>query len=130
MSATPLISREQAAAEARAAGPLTPAQEVEARLWTALRDVEDPEIPVSVVGMGLIVSIAYRDDERAVDLELTFTAMGCPATDFIEDDIRERLLQEPDVDEVRIEIVWDPVWTRKMIREEARETMRGLGIVA
>ena len=33
-------------------------------------------------------------------------------------------------DEVRIEIVWDPVWTRKMIREEARETMRGLGIVA
>ena len=130
MSATPLISREQAAAEARAAGPLTPAQEVEARLWTALRDVEDPEIPVSVVGMGLIVSIAYREDERAVDLELTFTAMGCPATDFIEDDIRERLLQEPDVDEVRIEVVWDPVWTRSRIREEARATMRRLGIVA
>ena len=130
MSATPLISRERAAAEARAAGPLTPAQEVEARLWTALRDVEDPEIPVSVVGMGLIVSIAYREDERAVDLELTFTAMGCPATDFIEDDIRERLLQEPDVDEVRIEVVWDPVWTRSRIREEARATMRRLGIVA
>ncbi|TML96996.1 MAG: metal-sulfur cluster assembly factor [Actinobacteria bacterium] len=130
MSATPLISREQAAAEARAAGPLTPAQEVEARLWTALRDVEDPEIPVSVVGMGLIVSIAYREDERAVDLELTFTAMGCPATDFIEDDIRERLLEEPDVDEVRIEVVWDPVWTRSRIREEARATMRRLGIVA
>jgi len=130
MSATPLISREQAAAEARAAGPLTPAQEVEARLWTALRDVEDPEIPVSVVGMGLIVSIAYREDERAVDLELTFTAMGCPATDFIEDDIRERLLEERDVDEVRIEVVWDPVWTRSRIREEARATMRRLGIVA
>ena len=130
MSATPLISREQAAAEARAAGPLTPAQEVEARLWTALRDVEDPEIPVSVVGMGLIVSIAYREDERAVDLELTFTAMGCPATEFIEDDIRERLLEEPDVDEVRIEVVWDPVWTRSRIREEARATMRRLGIVA
>ena len=56
--------------------------------------------------------------------------MGCPAMEFIQDDIRERLLAEPDVDEVRIEIVWDPVWTRKMIREEARETMRGLGIVA
>jgi hypothetical protein len=50
--------------------------------------------------MGLIVSLAYRADERAVDLELTFT------------------------------IVWDPVWTRKRIREDARETMRGLGIVA
>ena len=109
---------------------LSAEQEVEARLWLALRDVEDPEIPISVVGMGLIVSIAYRPAERAVDLELTFTAMGCPAMDFIQDDIRERLLREPEVDEVRIEVVWDPVWTRKMIREEARETMRGLGIVA
>jgi len=104
--------------------------EVEARLWRALQDVEDPEIPISVVGMGLIVSLAYRPDERAVDLELTFTAMGCPATDFIEDDIRGRPLQEPDVAEVRIEVVWDPVWTRSRIREDARATMRSLGIVA
>ena len=103
-------------------------QSVEARLWLALKEVEDPEIPISVVGMGLIVSLSYA--EGVVDIELTFTAMGCPAMDFIQDDIRERLLQEPEVGEVRIEIVWDPVWTRKMIREEARETMRGLGIVA
>jgi metal-sulfur cluster biosynthetic enzyme len=101
---------------------------VEARLWQALQDVEDPEIPISVVNMGLIVGISY--DAGVVDLKLTFTAMGCPAMDFIEEDIRERLLREPDVDEVRIEVVWDPVWTRSMIREEARETMRGLGIVA
>ena len=106
------------------------ADEVEARLWAALRDVEDPEIPISVVGMGLIVSIRYLEAERAVDLELTFTAMGCPAMDFIQDDIRERLLREPEVDAVRIEVVWDPVWTRSRIREDARETMRGLGIVA
>jgi len=101
---------------------------VEARLWSALQDVEDPEIPISVVNMGLIVAIAF--DAGVVDLKLTFTAMGCPAMDFIQDDIRERLLQEPEVDDVRIEVVWDPVWTRKLIREEARETMRGLGIVA
>ena len=104
--------------------------EVEARLWRALQDVEDPEIPISVVGMGLIVSLAYRPEERAVDLELTFTAMGCPAIDFIQDDIRERLLQEPEVGDVRIEVVWDPVWTRSRIREDARATMRSLGIVA
>ena len=107
---------------------ITTSQSVEARLWLALKEVEDPEIPISVVGMGLIVSLAYADG--VVDIQLTFTAMGCPAMDFIQDDIRERLLAEDDVDEVRIEIVWDPVWTRKMIREEARETMRGLGIVA
>jgi metal-sulfur cluster biosynthetic enzyme len=109
---------------------LTDRERVEARLWSALRDVEDPEIPISVVGMGLIVALAYRPDARAVDLELTFTAMGCPAMDFIQDDIRERLTAEPEVDEVHIEVVWDPVWTRARIREDARETMRGLGIVA
>ncbi len=101
---------------------------VEARLWRALQDVEDPEIPISVVNMGLIVAIDYADG--VVDLKLTFTAMGCPAMEFIQDDIRERLMQEPEVEEVRIEIVWDPVWTRKMIREEAKDRMRELGIVA
>jgi metal-sulfur cluster biosynthetic enzyme len=109
---------------------LSAVEQVEARLWSALRDVEDPEIPISVVGMGLIVSLAWRPGERAVEIDLTFTAMGCPAMDFIQDDIRERLLREPDVEEVRIEIVWDPVWTRARIREGARETMRRLGIVA
>jgi metal-sulfur cluster biosynthetic enzyme len=101
---------------------------VEARLWEALTEVEDPEIPISVVHMGLIVAIEYNGG--VVDLKLTFTAMGCPAMEFIQDDIRERLLQEDDVDEVRIEVVWDPVWTRKLIREEARGRMRELGIVA
>ena len=101
---------------------------VEARLWKALRGVEDPEIPVSVVGMGLIVSLAYRASDRAADLQITFTAMGCPAMDFIEEDIREALLADPDVDEVSIEVVWDPVWTKDRIRTEARSRMRSLGI--
>ena len=101
---------------------------VEARLWEALRHVEDPEIPVSVVGMGLIVSLAYRPEERLADLEITFTAMGCPAMEFIEDDIRSALLADPEVDEVCIEVVWDPVWTKDRIRAEARSRMRELGI--
>jgi metal-sulfur cluster biosynthetic enzyme len=79
-------------------------------LWDALRDVEDPEIPISVVDMGLIVDVAQHDG--IVEVKLTFTAMGCPAMDFIMDDIRERLLREPGVREVRIEIVWDPAWSK------------------
>lgn len=130
MTRTPLVTREEAEREAAAAGPLAPAQEVEARLWRALQEVEDPEIPVSVVGMGLIVSLAYDPARRAVAVELTYTAMGCPATDFIEEDVRDRLLAEPDVEGVDIEVVWDPVWTRARIREDARATMRRLGIVA
>jgi metal-sulfur cluster biosynthetic enzyme len=102
--------------------------EVEARLWESLRGVEDPEIPVSVVGLGLIVSLAYRAAERTADVRLTFTAMGCPAMEFIQDDIREALLSDPDVDDVNIEVVWDPVWTKDRIRSEARARMRELGI--
>ena len=101
---------------------------VEARTWDALRRVQDPEIPVSVLGMGLIVSVAYEPVECRADLEITYTAMGCPAMDFIQDDIREALLADPDVDSVGIEVVWDPVWTKDRIREDARATMRELGI--
>jgi metal-sulfur cluster biosynthetic enzyme len=101
---------------------------VEARLWEALRGVEDPEIPVSVVGMGLIVSLAYVASERRADLQITFTAMGCPAMEFIQDDIRDALLADPDVGVVDIEVVWDPVWTKDRLRSEARSRMRELGI--
>jgi metal-sulfur cluster biosynthetic enzyme len=99
-----------------------------ARLWAALRDVEDPEIPVSVVDMGLIVSIDYVADEQAAKLRITYTAMGCPAMDMIQDDIRARLLREPGVAHVEIEVVWDPVWTHRRLSQSARESMRGLGI--
>jgi metal-sulfur cluster biosynthetic enzyme len=112
------------------AAALTRAEQVEARLWDALRRVEDPEIPVSVVGMGLIVSLACEPEDRKAALQITFTSMGCPAMEFIEDDIRDALLADPDVDEVEIEVVWDPVWTKDRLRSDARETMRRLGILA
>jgi metal-sulfur cluster biosynthetic enzyme len=101
---------------------------VEARLWEALRGVEDPEIPVSVVGMGLIVSLSYVASERRAELQITYTTMGCPAMDFIQDDIRSALLVDPDVDLVDIEVVWDPVWTKARLRDDARLKMRSLGI--
>jgi len=107
---------------------LSSVDRVEARIWEALRHVEDPEIPVSVLSLGLIVSVAYRPEQRAAELEITYTSMGCPATEFIEDDIRRALAQDPDVDVVRIEVVWDPVWTKDRIRADARQTMRRLGI--
>ena len=97
-------------------------------LWDALREVTDPEIPISVVDMGLIVAIAAHDG--IVDIKLTFTAMGCPAMEFIMDDIRTRLLQEPGVREVHIGIVWDPVWTKARLTEEGIEIMRTWGVSA
>src|SRR5437588_3359942 len=97
-------------------------------LWDALRDVTDPELPISVVDMGLIVDLSQQ--EHTVNIKLTFTAMGCPAMEFIMDDIRARLLQEPGVQEVHIEIVWDPVWTKARLTEEGIEIMRTWGVSA
>jgi metal-sulfur cluster biosynthetic enzyme len=99
-----------------------------ASLWDALRDVTDPEIPISVVDMGLIVDLAQHGS--TVSVKLTFTAMGCPATEFIMDDIRARLLREPGVEDARIEVVWDPVWTKARLSEEGIEIMRSWGISA
>jgi len=98
------------------------------RIWQALRDVEDPEIPVSLVDMGLIVSVGYED--RTAKLTITYTAMGCPAMDMIQDDIRRRLMREPGIDRVDIAVTWDPAWTRKRLSEDAKTAMRGLRIVA
>lgn len=104
------------------------AEQVRGRIWEALRHVEDPEIPISVVAMGLIVSVDYAAATRTAELQITYTAMGCPATEFIEEDIREALLADRAIDAVEIEVVWDPVWTKDRIRADARETMRKLGI--
>ena len=99
-----------------------------ARLWSALREIEDPEIPVSLVDMGLIVAVDYLAEERAAKLKITYTAMGCPAMDMIQDDIRARLLREPEIERVDIEVVWDPVWTHRRLSESARNSMRELGL--
>ena len=79
------------------------------RLWAALAEVQDPEMPVSLVDLGIIYGITQRDG--VVDVDLTFTAMGCPASEFILEDVRERLLREAGVRDVRVNIVWNPPWS-------------------
>ena len=59
-----------------------------AAVWTALREVMDPEFPISLVDLGLIYDVRRRD--RTVEIDLTFTATACPCMDFIHEDIRER----------------------------------------
>jgi metal-sulfur cluster biosynthetic enzyme len=103
-------------------------EDVVRSLWLALKDVEDPEIPVSLVDMGLIVSIDYDPSEQAATLKITYTAMGCPAMDMIQDDIRASLLRESGVARVDIEVVWDPLWTHRRLSQAARQSMRGLGL--
>ena len=96
------------------------------RLWAALAEVQDPEMPINLVDLGVIYGI--REHEGAVEVDLTFTAMGCPASEFILDDVRERLLQEPGVDEVRVNVVWDPPWTSARMTEAGRDALEAWGL--
>ena len=95
-------------------------------LLEALKDVEDPEMPVNIVDLGLVYGV--RVERGTAEVDLTFTAMGCPASDFIVDDIRERLLREPGVEDVRINVVWSPPWTSARLTPEGRDALEMWGV--
>ncbi len=96
------------------------------RLWAALAEVQDPEMPVNLVDLGVIYGITEHDG--VVDVDLTFTAMGCPASDFILDDVRERLAREDGVREVRINVVWSPPWTAARMTQAGRDALEAWGL--
>jgi metal-sulfur cluster biosynthetic enzyme len=98
----------------------------EVHLWDALGDVQDPEFPMSVVDMGLIYGL--RREGSIVHVQITFTAMGCPAMEYILSDIRERLMKEPNVSQVDLEIVWDPPWTRRQLSQKGIEKLKRWGV--
>jgi len=103
-----------------------PFDEREGPLWDALREVMDPEIPISLVDLGLIYDV--REDGGRVEVDLTFTATACPCMAFIHFDIRDRLQREPGVDEVVVNEVWTPAWTKARITPEGREALRTFGV--
>ena len=92
----------------------------------ALREVLDPEYPISLVDLGLIRGVEVEGTKARI--KLTYTCMGCPAMDMIQEDIQERLLQMEGIDEVEIEVVWDS-WSRKDITPLGRERLREVGVV-
>jgi metal-sulfur cluster biosynthetic enzyme len=96
------------------------------RLWSALREVKDPELPISLVDLGLIYDVRYRDGTAEVDL--TYTATGCPCTEIIRWDVAERLQRERGVEDIRLNEVWSPPWTTKRISSEGAQKLRELGI--
>ena len=99
---------------------------LEQRCWAALTEVQDPEMPINLVDLGLVYKVAA--DGPLVKVELTFTAMGCPAYEMILDDVRERLLAEEGVEEVIVQVVWDPPWSSAMLTPEGREALEMWGL--
>ncbi len=99
-----------------------------ASVWAALKEVMDPEFPISLVDLGLIYDVRRRG--RTIEIDLTFTATACPCMEFIHEDIRARLLREEAIDDVQINQVWDPPWTADRITEEGRKVLKSFGVAA
>jgi metal-sulfur cluster biosynthetic enzyme len=95
-------------------------------LLEVLKEVNDPEFPISVVDMGLIYGVSKHDDKASVTM--TYTSTGCGCMQWIESDIKERLLKEEGINEVDIEVVWNPAWTVDQMSEVGKLQLKNWGV--
>lgn len=85
----------------------------------ALRTVYDPEIPINIYDLGLVYDLKVLPEGR-IDIRMTLTAPACPVAGEMPGVVEERVLQVPGVSEARVDLVWDPPWSRDLLSEEAK----------
>lgn len=91
------------------------------RVMDALRNCYDPEIPVNIVDLGLVYGVAI--DNQKVKVQMTLTAMGCPASAYLSHQVKELIEKIPGVKSAEVDIVWDPPWTPDKMSAAARERL-------
>lgn len=106
------------------------AEGVERVVWSALYGVEDPEMPISVVDLGLVYGVRVLDGPEgthaAVDVTLTYT--GCPAREMLLDEIEAAAAGADGVDSASVELVWSPPWSIEMVTDRGKEDLREFGL--
>lgn len=90
-------------------------------VYEALREVYDPEIPINVVDLGLIYDVKL--DEGNVDIKMTLTFAGCGMGPYIAQQAEWRLAELEGVDDINVELVFDPPWTPDQITEEGKKLL-------
>lgn len=92
----------------------------EARIWDALREVDDPEAGMNIVDLGLVYSVAVSDG--GIDVEMTMTTPACPVADLLVEQSRAAIAAlVPAALPVRVHLVWEPFWTPSMMSGVARD---------
>lgn len=101
-------------------------EELKERITEALRNVYDPEIPINVVDLGLVYDISI-DNNKNVKVKLGVTAPGCPVTGFLVETASATIKSNvPEINDVEVEIVFDPPWTPYKMTKEGRELFKTL----
>jgi metal-sulfur cluster biosynthetic enzyme len=99
----------------------------EADILEAMKQVEDPELGVNVVDLGLLYGVEQEEDGRKVVLDMTLTSAACPLTDMIEGATNAALVGLDGIEEVDINWVWSPPWGPDRLTEDGRLALRAMG---
>lgn len=99
---------------------------IEARVWAELYDVEDPEMPVSVVDLGLIYDVEVIDGHALVEMTLTYS--GCPARDMLQGDVHDAALRADGVVAAEVDLRYSPAWNVSMVSEDGKDALREFGL--
>ena len=102
------------------------AEGVERDVWQALYRVEDPEMPISIVDLGLIYGVAV--DDGVADVQMTLTYTGCPARDMLLGEVERAVAAVDGIEDAEITLVWSPGWTVDMVTEQGRRALREFGL--
>ncbi|MDO9476408.1 MAG: putative Fe-S cluster assembly protein SufT [Pseudohongiella sp.] len=92
----------------------------EEQVWQALGTVFDPEIPVDLVNLGLIYKVEVDHTSNTVNIDMTLTAPGCGMGPVLVGDVQYRVKKVPNVKDVKVDLVFDPPWSRDRMSEEAQ----------
>ena len=93
---------------------------------SSLKQCMDPEVPLSIVDMGLIYGINVNENND-VDIKMTMTTQGCPLHETMVDDVKRYAKKVSGVNNVNVEIVWDPPWTMDKMSDDAKAMMKKMG---
>ena len=92
----------------------------------SLKQCMDPEVPLSIIDMGLIYGIDVTENND-VNIKMTMTTKGCPLHETMVDDVKRYAKKVSGVNNVDVEIVWDPPWTMDKMSDEAKAKMKTMG---
>ncbi|MCI7556035.1 MAG: metal-sulfur cluster assembly factor [Paludibacteraceae bacterium] len=92
---------------------------IEEKIVQYLKTVYDPEIPVNIYDLGLIYKVDLQDD-GLLSIDMTLTAPNCPAADFIIEDVTQKMRSIEGVSDVKVNLVFEPEWSKDMMSEEAK----------
>ena len=94
----------------------------EEEAWDVMKTCYDPEIPVNVVDLGLIYDLKMTDSKQGIkiNVKMTLTAPGCGMGPVIAQDVEDKLMGLPNIINVQVELVWDPVWNQSMMTDSAK----------